>query len=135
MKHFSNLDLMGYVSREAGRVASITAALVLISAFAFGTAIGTGEANATGTVVVNSSGVFFSNFAATGPNTAGYAGNSAVTQRNLVGAPNLNPKLADWAEFAGMPGGPIKFDLTALNPGVGNSRGLLLQRCRERVHA
>jgi hypothetical protein len=101
------------------RVAAVVGALVLISGSAFATAIGTGESNTSGTVLVNSSGIFFSNFAPTPPNNGSYTGTTAVTQGNLVGAPTLTPNIAGWATFTGPAGGPIIFDLLTINAGVG----------------
>jgi len=108
-------------SPKGKRVATVVAALLLISASAFATAIGTGEANTGGTVFVSSAGIFFSNFTAPGPNTGSYAGTTSVTQGNLVGAATLTPNIANWATFTGPVGGPIIFDLQTINPGVGTA--------------
>jgi PEP-CTERM motif-containing protein len=107
------------------RIIGVAGALVLMSGSVFATAIGTGEANTGGTVLVSSAGIFFSNFTAPGPNTGSYAGTTSVTQGNLVGAATLTPNLSNWATFTGPAGGPIIFDLQTINPGVGNLAGCL----------
>lgn len=99
----------------------IATALVIVSASAFGTAISTGEDNTAGVVLVNSSGIFFSGFTTTGPDTGAYLGNTTVTQGSLVGAPTLTPNLTDWASFNGTTPGPIMFDLKTLNAGIGTN--------------
>ena len=104
------------------RVAGVVGALVLISGSAFATAIGSGEANTSGTVVVNSMGIFFSNFTSPGPDTGSYTGTTTVTQGNLVGAPTLTPNLTNWASFT-TPSGTIMFDLKTLNAGFGTAAG------------
>ena len=108
------------ISPVARRVAVFACALVLISGSAFATAIGSGEANTGGTVLVNSSGIFFSNFTAPGPNTGAYGSTTAVTQGDLIGAPTLTPNLTNWATFT-TPSGTIMFDLQTLNPGYGTA--------------
>jgi hypothetical protein len=118
------------------RVAAVMGALALISASAFGTAIGTGQANTAGRVTVNSNGIFFSNFVPvtipcsttdcpgpTIPSNGPYTGTTSVLQGNLVGTPTLTPNLTDWAEFVGASAGLIKFDLQTLNPGTGTLAG------------
>jgi hypothetical protein len=105
------------------RVIAVTSALVLMSGSAFATAIGTGESNTGGTVLVNSSGIFFTNFAPTPPQSGSYTGTTAVTQGNLVGAPTLTPNITGWATFTGAAGGPIIFDLQTINAGVGTLAG------------
>jgi hypothetical protein len=109
-------------SPVALRMGTVLGALVLISGSAFATAIGSGEANTGGTVLVNSSGIFFTNFTAPGPNTGAYGGTTGVTQGNLVGAPTLTPNLSNWATFT-TPTGTITFDLQTLNPGFGSAAG------------
>jgi hypothetical protein len=107
--------------RIRGRVAGIAAALVLISTSAFGTAISAGEDNTAGVVLVNMSGIFFSSFTTTGPDTGAYAGNTTVTQGSLMGTPTLTPNLPAWATFTGTSPGPIMFDLQTLNAGIGTN--------------
>jgi hypothetical protein len=102
----------------ARRVVTLVGILALISGSAFATAIGTGEANTGGTVLVDSSGIFFTNFTAPGPNSGSYAGTTAVTQGNLMGTPTLTPNLTDWATFT-TPTGTIIFDLQTINAGFG----------------
>jgi hypothetical protein len=100
------------------RIVTLVGILALISGSAFATAIGTGEANTGGTVLVDSAGIFFTNFTAPGPNSGSYAGTTAVTQGNLVGTPTLTPNLTDWATFT-TPSGTIIFDLQTINAGFG----------------
>lgn len=110
------------ISPVTRRVAGFACALVLMSGSAFATAIAPGEANTGGTVLVNSTGIYFTNFTAPGPNTGSYAGTTAVTQGNLVGAPTLSPNLTNWATFT-TPSGTIIFDLQTLNAGYGTAAG------------
>lgn len=101
---------------------TLVGALALISGSAFATSIGTGEVNTAGTVLVNSTGIYFSNFTAPGPNTGSYTGTTLVTQNNLTGAPTLTPNITGWATFM-TPGGTIVFDLQTINPGYGTVAG------------
>jgi hypothetical protein len=103
------------------RVASLALALALISGFAAATPIGTGEANTVGTVLVNSSGIFFSNFIPTPPNNGAFMGTTTATQGSLIGAATLTPNLTSWATFTGPVPGPIIFDLQTLNAGIGTA--------------
>ena len=105
-------------SPSVRRVVTLVGGLALISVSAFATAIGTGEANTVGTVLVNSSGITFTNFTAPGPNSGSYAGTTTVTQGSLIGAPTLTPNLTNWATFT-TPSGLITFDLHNINPGFG----------------
>jgi len=107
---------------KGGRFAVIAAAAVVISASAFGTGIGAGQDQTAGVVTVDLTGIHFSNFVTTGPDTGAYAGNTTVTQMSLIGAPNLNPNIAQWASFT-VPSGIIWFDLNTLNAGAGTNAG------------
>jgi hypothetical protein len=104
-----------------GRVAAVAAALVLVSSSAFATAISSGQDRTAGQVTVNINGIFFSNFATTGPDTGAYAGNTTVTQGNLNGAVNLAPNISNWATFSGTASGTIIFDLKTLSLGIGSN--------------
>jgi len=103
--------------------------LALISGSAFATAIGTGESNTAGTVLVDSAGIFFSGFTPTTPlgttQTGAYTGTTSVTQGSLAGAPTLTPNLTGWATFTGPAGGPIIFDLQTIDVGFGTAAGCL----------
>ena len=100
--------------------------LILISASAFGTAIGSGQDQTVGAVTVSLTGVTFSNFATLGGafDTGAYAGNTTVTQGSLIGAPTLTPNLTSWATFT-VPAGTIIFDLQTIDPGVGTAAACL----------
>jgi hypothetical protein len=121
MKAIRDFDFTTIGFPVGRRVAGLALALVLISGFAAATPIGTGEANTVGTVLVNSSGIFFSNFNPTPPNIGAFTGITAVTQGSLIGAATLTPNLTSWATFTGPVPGPIIFDLQTLNPGIGTS--------------
>jgi len=105
------------------RAVTLAGAVILVSGLASATAIGMGEANTAGSVLVNSSGIFFSNFIPTSPNNGSYTGTTSVTQNNLAGLPTLTPNLASWTTFTGPAGGPIIFDLQTLDPGFGSLAG------------
>jgi hypothetical protein len=107
------------ISPLGRRFTVVAGALMLISGSAFGTAIGTGESNSAGSVLVDSSGIFFSGFAPTTPQSGAFLGTTSVTQGNLAGAPTLTPNLTGWSTFTGAAGGPIIFDLQTINAGVG----------------
>lgn len=92
---------------------------------------GGAQANFSGCVVVSSSGIQFSNTACTrantfdagAPNTGSYAGLTGGTVQNLSGAPvigNLPTPIIDFVTFTAA-GGPVHFDLTQVDAGVGTS--------------
>ena len=132
MNNLKKVGLAGVGSSISRSATGVAVALVLLSGTAFATAIGTGQGNSAGTVLVNSSGIFFSNFA-TVPSpictsislgcTGSYAGATGTVQGSLAGAPTLTPNIVDWAEFSGTAAGLIKIDLNTLNPGAGTLAG------------
>ena len=113
------------------RVVGISAAVLFISASAFGTAILSGEDNISGTVTVDSSGIFFfvgatpEIYVPGSPDTGAYVGNTSGTIDNLPGPPTLAPDILDFATFVGPVPGPIMFDLLTFAPGFGNPAGCL----------
>jgi len=130
MNNFKKVGLAGVGSSISRSATGVAVALVLLSGTAFATAIGTGQGNSAGTVLVNTSGIFFSNFATvpsptcTSPGCTGsYTGATGTVQGSLAGAPTLTPNIVDWAEFSGTAAGLIKIDLNTLNAGVGTLAG------------
>jgi len=93
--------------------------LALFSGSAFATPIGPGVAHATGTILIDSAGISFSNFASTGPDTGSYMGTTSVTQGNLPGPPTVAVNITDWVTFNGPVTGAILFDLQEMDPGFG----------------
>jgi PEP-CTERM motif len=130
MNNLKKVGLANIGSSISRSATGVAVALVLLSGTAFATAIGTGQGNSAGTVLVNSSGIFFSNFVTvpsptcTSPGCTGsYTGATGTVQGSLVGAPTLTPNIADWAEFSGTAAGLIKIDLNTLNAGFGSLAG------------
>jgi hypothetical protein len=95
--------------------------VLILAASTFGTAITSGQDQTIGSVTVSGAGVTFSNFTTIGAlDTGAYAGNTAVTQGNLIGAPTLTPGLVGWSTFT-IPTGIIIFDLNTIDPGIGTA--------------
>jgi hypothetical protein len=113
------------------RFVGISAAVLFISASAFGTAILSGEDNISGTVTVDSSGIFFfvgatpEIYVPGSPDTGAYVGNTSGTIADLPGPPTLAPDIIDFTTFVGPVPGPIMFDLLTFAPGFGTAPGCL----------
>ena len=130
MNNLKKVGLAGVGSSISRSATGVAVALVLLSGTAFATAIGTGQGNSAGTVLVNGSGIFFSNFVTvpsptcTSPGCTGsYTNATGTVQGSLSGAPTLTPNIVDWAEFSGTAAGLIKIDLNTLNAGFGTLAG------------
>ncbi|MES1257345.1 MAG: hypothetical protein ABUS51_02900 [Acidobacteriota bacterium] len=96
---------------------------------------GGAAANLGGCILVNSSGIFFSNtpcttpnvFDAGAPDTGSYTGLTGGTIQNLTGAPvvgNLPSPIVNFATF-NTPAGTIHFDLVSTDPGFGTAAGCI----------
>ena len=112
MRKFSLLGLIGVSS------------LLFTSAASATSLISPSVANISGTVNVNSTGVYFSNVTATGPNSGSFAGTTyGVTINSLVGAPMTGSvPMSKFADFKA-PGGDVFFDLQTIYAGVGTVAG------------
>jgi hypothetical protein len=130
MNNLKKVGLANIGSSISRSATGVAVALVMLSGTAFATAIGTGQGNSAGTVLVNSSGIFFSNFTTvpsptcTSPGCTGsYTNATGTVQGSLSGAATLTPNIVDWAEFSGTVSGLIKIDLNTLNAGYGTALG------------
>ena len=117
------------------RPLSLATGLLAAAALARGAPLvipaGGAVANINGCILVNSSGIFFSNipcttpnvFAAGAPNSGSYTGLTGGTIKNLAGAPvvgNLPAPIVDFTTF-NTSAGVIHFDLVSTDPGFGTT--------------
>ncbi len=109
MRKFSLLGLIGVSSLLLTSVASATS---LISP---------SEANISGTVTVNSSGVMFSQLTVQSPNTGSFEGLSGVSLKDLSGPPTTGA--VDISKFGTFTttGGDVYFDLKNIYAGIGTA--------------